>query len=87
MLRSVGSQRVGHSSATEQQQVTVIYFQARDKPGVGGGGWRKNIVVLTIKHDFLNLTLDIFASLVAQSVKNLPLWGRPRLGPWVGKIP
>ena len=51
MLQSMGSQRVGHSSATEQQQITTIYFQARDKPGVGGRRWRNKIVVLTIKHD------------------------------------
>ena len=27
------------------------------------------------------------ASLVAQMIKNLPQWSRPRFDPWVGKIP
>ena len=37
--------------------------------------------------DSLNLSVCIFASLVAQMVTNLPAMRRPVFNPWVGKIP
>ena len=33
------------------------------------------------------ITVQLWASLVAQLVKNLPAIGRPGFDPWVGKIP
>ena len=52
-------------------------------------GVYSNSCPLSQIYGFISLWIyaPVRASLVAQTVKHLPTWGRPGFDPWVGKIP
>ena len=76
VLQSVGSQKVGHGWATEQQQeytiLKLLSLLASDT------ALFPFIRVITIRH---------WTSLVAQMVKRLPTMWETQFYNWVGKIP